>query len=125
MTVSRRYITYRSTEGDGPDDLIDRPDWHQTAACRGMRDWFFTPAARNAQADARKTTAAKKTARIAVCHTCPHRAPCARQALDDGMGAWLSIRAGVWIGDSRARRHLEVIARGGDLYTDAYREAMA
>jgi len=48
-----------------------------------------------------------------------------RLALEDGMGAWLSVRAGVWIGDGRAKRHLELIAKGGDLYTDAYREALA
>ena len=109
--TSRRYLTHRSTEGDGPDDMLDRPAWQAKAACRavGIAYWFFEPGRRDDTGEKRAATERAKAERIAYCERCPTRVECATQALAEGAGAYGSVRAGVWIGDSRDLRKLSAI----------------
>ncbi len=84
--TSRRYITHRSTEGDGPDDILSvRPDWHAHARCRGITDWFD----HHPDGTQRKIHAEQ----IALCSVCPVRLECANDVLDQ-----TRPRAGVWAG---------------------------
>ena len=79
--------------GDIPDlaDLIERPDWHRHAACRGLGPELFFSGRSPEQAKS-------------LCAVCTVREPC-RQATPDPIGH------GIWGGTTPTERRVEL--RGG------------
>lgn len=71
---------------DLPDlaDLIERPEWFQRAACRGMGTGSFFP-----------TRGGTGEAARAVCYTCPVRSECLDYAMSeaDTVGVWGGVSA--------------------------------
>ncbi|HEX7355276.1 MAG TPA: WhiB family transcriptional regulator [Mycobacteriales bacterium] len=78
-------------------DLLERPEWHRRAACRGMGPSAFYPESGWGHAPTAEAAAAR-----AVCAECPVRAECA----DAGMGEHYGVWGGLSLNQRRAMRRL-------------------
>ncbi len=114
MAVARRLVF--AGVGRGPvgrvtllDDLLDRPDWQQRAACRGLDPDRFYPVETHeaAFADAR-----------AVCDGCPVRFECLGFALTEReeFGVW---GGSTWPERKRMRQRLGPLSRRVTCGTEA------
>lgn len=91
--------------------IVDRPEWHERAACCGMTDWFDVPPGGPGLASAQNHAAV--TERLAVCATCTEHVPCALLGLERtnvGTGVWAGVYVPPKKGRVEAFRRLAAVA---------------